>query len=45
MGGDIDVGTTIRDRDMKTAPEPRKRRTAAKKDEAQVSQVLKSTLR
>ncbi|MDH2130378.1 NepR family anti-sigma factor [Sphingobium yanoikuyae] len=42
MGGDIDVGTTIRDRDMKTAPEPRKRRTAAKKDEAQVSQVLKS---
>ncbi|MDV3478697.1 NepR family anti-sigma factor [Sphingobium yanoikuyae] len=27
---------------MKTAPEPRKRRAAAKKDEAQVSQVLKS---
>lgn len=42
MGGDIDVGTTTRDRDMKTAPAPRKRSTPTKKDEAQVSQVLKS---
>ncbi|CAM5313626.1 hypothetical protein SSCI18S_00658 [Sphingobium scionense] len=42
MGGDIDVGTTIHDRDMKTAPTARKRGTPAKKDEAQVSQVLKS---
>lgn len=43
MGGDIDVGTTIQDREMKVAPTPRKRRSTAKpKDEGQVSQVLKS---
>lgn len=42
MGGDIDVGSTIQDRDMKAEPSARKHRAAPKKDEGQVSQVLKS---
>lgn len=43
MGGDIDAGTTIQDRAMKDAPTARARSAAPKKkDERQVSQVLKS---